>query len=87
MTTLTPSAIGPRPPTTEEIRELRHQLGAPLGDPEAVDQAAIAVFDNDAIAGKFNGDKLMVVVWSSSPSDRDVYVWRQGVMEWIAPDA
>lgn len=73
----------PRKPTPGEKDELKQYLGAPLGDPDAVDRASIAVFDAYQSVVSNDSEKVMLVVWDSCPGHFDAYHWTEDGIKWL----
>ncbi len=77
----------PRKPTEEEYEQLfslewERQYGSPKNDPEEeenlrafIRDAAIAVFDGYTTDSPGYSGKVMVVVWSGSPTMYQAYIW------------
>jgi len=69
------SSRNPRPPTPDEITQLKDLLCPGGVDPLSIESAFIAVFDGYITDSPGYVGKLMSVVWDGSPSLYDVYVW------------
>ncbi|HVB25717.1 MAG TPA: hypothetical protein VNG51_27520 [Ktedonobacteraceae bacterium] len=84
--------MNPRKPTEEEKAELleciikEKYINPPSEEERAdeagmVDNAAIAVFDKYITDGPGYAGKVMVVVWSGSPTFTETYTWERPFLE------
>lgn len=82
----------PRLPNAQELEELALFTSSQYGyssDPvenleearHTVECASIAVFDNYVTGGPCYFGKVMCVIWDGSPSQYEVYTWKNGQIQ------
>ena len=78
--------LKPRPPTHEELDELRGYIRKQGGMPEdemelMLGGSCVAVFDDYITDCPGYAGKVMTAVWSGSPTFFETFIWNDGKME------
>ena len=79
--TSTPSAQVPRAASAAELDELRAYCNDLCGEPDLVNGACVAVFDDYATDCPGYAGKILLVAWCGMPSQVDSFVWINGKMK------